>query len=270
MLYAKRNTDPAAFSGIISLWRRVFGDSEDYIRAFYRSFDTRGNVFCAVRQTDGFRITSDLYSVRGDIVGLVNRVPVKLRRGDRIINGYYIYAGCVDSDYRGRGIYRDLMRAAERDTVFTVLIPAEDTLFELYRKMGYTETDGTPFPFVAERSPDLPRIVPFDGDTAFLYKLYRRTRGDMFIKDEAFFSLTVADFAKTGNIYYITDFSGKRCGYIIFSLNKSNIKIYDIYGPPYNYFDIMESDMHTAEKIKYKSMIRGLKKAPALNMFGEY
>lgn len=263
-----RDTD---FTRIISLWQRVFGDSEDYIRAFYRSFDTAGNVFLAVYDAGGIRITSDLNVTDGEVIGLVNRIPLRLILRGTVYEGYYIYAGCVDSSYRGHGVYRDLMREAERDTAFTVLIPANASLFGLYRKLGYTETSGTPFPFEADIS--LLRGIetePFDGDTGYLYRLYLMAAGDRFIKDEPFFSLTVADFAADGHIFYIKDADGKRCGYIIFSEDKNTLKIYDMYCPPYKNFDIMELNKHTAENIRYKSMIRGIAPSPALNMFGEY
>lgn len=268
----KRFAGGIAFARIISLWQRVFGDDEDYIRAFYRSFDTTGNVFCAIYGSGGIRITSDLNVTDGDVIGLVNRIPLRLYLRGTMYEGYYIYAGCVEPSYRGRGVYRDLMREAERDTAFTVLIPADASLFGLYRKLGYTETSGTPFPFETDTSP-LRGIEtePFDGDTGLLYRLYLTADGDRFIKDESFFSLTVADFAADGHIFYIKDADGERCGYIIFSKNKNTLKIYDMYCPPYKIFDIIVLNKRTAENIRYKSMIHGaIGDAPALNMFGEY
>jgi ribosomal protein S18 acetylase RimI-like enzyme len=261
-----------AFARIISLWQRVFGDDEDYIRAFYRSFNTSGNVFYAVSGSDGIRIGSSLYVPCGDVIGLVNRIPLRLYQNGTVYKGYYIYAGCVDPSYRGSGIYRNLMREAERDTAFTVLIPANEPLFGLYRKLGYTETSGTPFPFETDTSMlNGIETEPFDGDKGLLYRLYLSAAGNRFIKDESFFSLTVSDFAADGHIFYIKDADNTRCGYIIFSENKNTLKIYDMYCPPFNNFDIMELNKQTEENIRYKSMIRGnIKNAPALNMFGEY
>lgn len=263
--------DKTVFIKIISLWQKVFGDEEEYIRAFYRSFDTAGNIFYAVYGEDRIRITSDLTMIDGEVIGLVNRVPLRLCRNNKIYEGYYIYAGCVDPAYRGYGVYRDIMREAERDTLFTVLIPANEPLFAMYRKLGYTETSGTPFPFEADSS--LLRNLktePFDGDTDLLYRLYMKAEGDRFIKDKPFFSLTVSDFAAEGLVFYIKDTHGLRCGFIICSANKNTIKIYDMCCLPHKNLDIIESNISSAENIRYKSMIRGITEAPGLNMFGEY
>ncbi|MHB1151039.1 MAG: GNAT family N-acetyltransferase [Eubacteriales bacterium] len=263
--------DKTVFQRILSLWQTVFGDEEEYIRAFYRSFDTDGNVFYAVYGRDGIQITSDLSMKDGAVIGLVNRVPLKLCLNHKIVEGYYIYAGCVDPAYRGYGIYRDIMREAERDTLFTVLIPANEPLFDMYRKLGYTETSGTPFPFEADRS-QLRSIdtEPFDGDTDLLYRFYLKAEGDRFIKEKPFFLLTVSDFAAEGQLFYIKDTHGQRCGFIIYSANKNTIKIYDMCCLPHKKFDIMESNIASAGKIRCKSMIRGITEAPGLNMFGEY
>lgn len=255
---------------IITLWQNVFGDNEEYIRSFYRSFDTAGNVIGAFKKTNGTLITSDI-NTEGEMIGLVNRVPVKLLIDRKTINGHYIYAGCVHPSYRGQGIYGELMREAEKNTIFTALIPANDLLFGMYRKMGYTETAGTPFPYTIDRM-RLGRFEtePYDGNVESLYEFYLFDRSDRFIQDFPFFLFTLSGFIADGYIYYLKDKNGKRCGYIVYSENNKTIKVYDIYCPPYKYFDIMESDMSAAENIKYKGMIRPIAGAPALNMFGEY
>ncbi|MDD4773017.1 MAG: GNAT family N-acetyltransferase [Eubacteriales bacterium] len=258
---------------IAALWKRVFGDPDEYIHAFYRSFDNRGNVFCAAERPDGIHITSGPPPEDGEIVGLVNRVPLRLILGDKIYQGYYIYAGCVDPSRRGRGIYRDLMQAAERNTPFTVLIPADKDLFDMYRRLGYTETQDTPFPFdtAKERLGDI-NTGPFDGDYDELYRLYLMAQGDRFIKDKGFFVFTVSEFAARGKIFYITDTHGSRRGYMIYSENpgevKNSIKVYDICCPCFKVSDII--DLNKTEIVTPKSMIRGIAESPALNMFGEY
>ena len=260
-----------AYRGIADLWQRVFGDEEETVSSFYRSFDLSGNVFTAVKNSGGIVLTSDLRPDGGKIVGLVNRVPLKLRTGGKTIAGGYIYAGCVDPDYRGRGIYGGLMRQAEKDMAFTVLIPADEPLFGMYLKLGYVKTAGTPFPHETEgkRLEDI-RTEPFDGDYDLLYRFYLSGGGDRFIKSRPFFAFTLADFAGQGSIFYITDRQGERTGYIVRSEIKNTVKIYELFCLPGESCDIINADIIKTGKYKVKSMVRGITEAPGLHIFGEY
>ncbi len=259
-----------AYRGIADLWRRVFGDDEETIASFYGSFDLSGNVFTAVLNGRGVSLTSGLQPDGGKIIGLVNRVPLELRTGGKTVAGGYIYAGCVDPDHRGHGIYAGLMREAEKDMPFTVLIPADEPLFGMYRKLGYAKTAGTPFPHETdgERLRDI-RTEPFDGDYGLLYRFYLSGGGDRFIKSRPFFEFTLADFAGQGNIFYITDQNGERTGYIVRSEIKNTVKIYELFCLPGESCDIIHADILKTGKYRVKSMVRGITEVPGLNLFGE-
>ena len=190
---------------IIPLWQKVFGDSEDFIRSFY---ELNVDVFTAY---DGNKL-----------IGSVNRVSITYNG----IFGGYIYAACVDENYRGRGIFKRLLAEAERDMPFMMLIPANEELFGMYRKLCYDRTTYTTFPFECE----MIEGEPFDGNYKRLYTAYTTLAENEFIKPFDFFKLAVSDF----EIQY---YNG---GFIIYrKTGKNTIKIYEMYCKNCYFCDIM-------------------------------
>ena len=104
----------------LALWRECFGDDESTVKAFYAIPDIRGLSF-----------VSD-----GQVVGMADIVPV-LAGG---LRGGYLYAIGVKKEYRGRGICRTFLEAAENMGYdFLCLIPGDDELAKTYRRYGYTQ-----------------------------------------------------------------------------------------------------------------------------------
>lgn len=229
----------------VKLWMQIFGDSESYIRSFYNSFDTVGNVFT---EYDG-----------NILCGMVNRVPIKYGRH----NGGYIYAACTHPDYRGKGIFRKLLSQAESDMPFIMLIPAEPNLYEMYRKLGYNKTAYTIYPCEINTVHNFTK--PFDGDFAKLYSLYLQNLGDNeFIKSYDIFVLSVSEYVQNGRVYYneTTD------GFMIYETKGKNIiKIYDIYCKNNMLCDTIDEHESGVYKILDKSVI--IPKKMKVNMFME-
>ncbi len=106
----------------LALWQACFGDSPEAAAHFYRLEGLRCFSFLSAQKT----------------VGMAHILPV--RAGECC--GGYLYAVGVARAHRGRGIFRALMRAAERYAVrsgydFLCLIPASEALDETYRRYGY-------------------------------------------------------------------------------------------------------------------------------------
>lgn len=189
----------------IQLWIDIFGDGEDFIRRFYAIPDVK-----VYTQYDG-----------DTLCGMVNRVPITY--GNH--TGGYIYAACTRPEYRGHGIFRQLLKEAESDMQFMMLIPAEKDLYEMYRKLGYDNTAYSKFPFTTDTVSGF--TIPFDGDYNRLYGIYVQNSGkNEFIKPFGMFQLALREFAEKNMIYYncSTD------GFIIYETKGKNIfKIYDLY-----------------------------------------
>jgi hypothetical protein len=205
-------SDKFILTDAVNLWIDVFGDDESFITAFYRSFPTRGNIFTAY---DGDKLC-----------GIVNRVPINYGG----ITGAYIYAAATDVHFRGRGIFRTLLTAAEKDMPFIMLIPAEKNLFAMYRKLGYNNTAHNIFPLEAEIK-SYRGLDKFDGDWAKLYDIYLKClTDDEFIKPFGIFKLAFDGFCERGMIYY----NAPHNGFIIFDIQsfhlneKNTIKIYEM------------------------------------------
>lgn len=111
--YRSENLEP-----LISLWCECFGDTPDVPREFY------GTVRCDV-------LTA---TENEKVVGMANLLPVKTDNA----NGVYLYAVCVAKEYRGCGIFRTLLKYAEKSADFICLIPENDEVADTYLRHGYT------------------------------------------------------------------------------------------------------------------------------------
>ena len=109
--------------GIKSLWRETFGDSYEYVEAFYSFFPMCENALVVL---DGDKV-----------VGMVNSLDCSAGYDDKIFHGRYIYALAVKVDYRKRGIAKRLLAAGEGGE-FTMLVPETPSLFEMYAHLGYS------------------------------------------------------------------------------------------------------------------------------------
>ena len=261
-------------NGVIALWSRIFGDNEEFIREFYDGFDTCGNVFGAYRENDGeIRCTSSATGCENEnIIGLINRIPMTVRTGGNTYEGKYIFAGCVDPDYRRRGLYRILTERANAAAAFTALIPSEPWLFDLYRRLGYRPMTGTPYPAtLPEGVTEHLRLEPYDGNFEQLYGLY--TAGDerAFV-ERYFYKLFNREFINGGCVYYIHNYRGERIGYIIYEKTDENcIKIYDMYCPLGLCDGIISIETALSDQKHEKGLMFGLDGifGPPLNMLGE-
>ncbi len=110
-------------SSLVDIWKKCFGDSEEYIRSFIEKgiAERYAVAICDSRP-----------------VGMTALVPCFCGG----IKCYYVYALCVLPEYRRQGIARDIL-----DLAFTcvkeewggglILHPAEKSLFEYYCKAGF-------------------------------------------------------------------------------------------------------------------------------------
>ena len=115
--------------------------------------------------------------------------------------GAYIYGVVIDEKYRGRGYFRKLLDEAKRFYAskgydFLITVPADKDLFEMYKKLGFSEIlQGAISILGKEREilvPENKEFYPFDGDFERLYSLHKKN--DILIKERGFFEKSVSDF----------------------------------------------------------------------------
>lgn len=104
---------------IADLWETVFCDTRREINLYLDRF-----LNCII-----------VCEQDGQIIGMLSLLPITC--GD--IQVKYIYAVAVHPSYRLRGIASALLEEAEKEERFLVLVPAEKSLFEFYRKRGFSE-----------------------------------------------------------------------------------------------------------------------------------
>ena len=117
---------PAAgdYSGLLSLWKEAFGDTDEYIKIFFETAFSKNRCRCV---TDNGRVVAALYWFDCSHLGKKTA---------------YIYAVATASSHRGKGICNTLMK--DTHTLLeglgytgAILVPGSKSLFDFYEKMGY-------------------------------------------------------------------------------------------------------------------------------------
>lgn len=112
---------------LTKLWSKCFGDDPKEINGFWFAAFDRIQVYTA---WDGKMLTAMACVIPTQFVD---------EEGESHSCGY-VYAVCTDPGYRGRGICKHLMDYIHQSCRFayTALVPAEESLFAFYEKLGYT------------------------------------------------------------------------------------------------------------------------------------
>lgn len=116
--------NPSDRPDTIDLWSRVFGDSHEAVRDFYRAFP---NCLTYVARAE-IPVAAVVHVMERELVP----------RG----RAAYVYAVATDPAFRGRGLCRSLMAYAEEDLKrrgfdCCVLRPGSESLFRFYAELGY-------------------------------------------------------------------------------------------------------------------------------------
>ncbi len=111
---------------LTKLWEKCFGDDPKEISGFWSATFDQIQVYTA---REGSILTAMTCVIPTQFVD---------EEGESHSCGY-IYAVCTDPQYRGRGICKGLMEYIHKNCGFayTALVPAEESLFSFYEKMGY-------------------------------------------------------------------------------------------------------------------------------------
>ncbi len=117
-------------SSLVSLWEKVFGDDEEYIKLFFRKAYFNSDIFAV---TVGDDIVSALYLLKAEI-----------KSDGETYKGRYLYAAATLPECRGKGYMAQLIREAldfanGEKLDFIALVPATDSLYGYYERFGFTE-----------------------------------------------------------------------------------------------------------------------------------
>lgn len=112
------------------LWRKTFGDSEDFIRLYFdKIYQSEYNV---------------VSQIGGRVVGALQTLPFNMLIHGNVVKTAYISGVSVDEEYRRQNIGTSLMQQAHdmlyyENVVFATLIPAEPWLYDWYASYGYAQ-----------------------------------------------------------------------------------------------------------------------------------
>lgn len=128
-MYVLRRAEPGEEAAVAGLWKKVYGDDEAFLEAFYRCCLPFDRLWVAEEE-----------GVPGTILS-APRVTVRLPDG-RELRGGYLYALASEPSVRGQGLGRALMEYGasclkEEGADCALLVPAEPSLFRYFDTMGY-------------------------------------------------------------------------------------------------------------------------------------
>ena len=110
------------------LWQTAFDDSKESLDYFFKNTVSPLRVLAAFKDN---KPVSALYMLESEIL-------IK----SKIYSAYYIYAVCTHPDFRGQGLMKSLFEelfkvAKSRNIGYLFLVPEEEYLFEIYKKIGF-------------------------------------------------------------------------------------------------------------------------------------
>ena len=108
---------------LLDLWKKVFGDSEEYIRLFFDKAYFDSECFAVIEED---KVISAFYLLKCSI-----------KFNGEVYCGRYLYAAATLPDYRGKGLMSELINEAlkyceSHNLDFIALVPADDGLYDYY------------------------------------------------------------------------------------------------------------------------------------------
>lgn len=123
-------SDKKYITSLIKLWNTVFGDSEEYIKLFFKEAYYDGECFGEIAD--------------GKVISAFYLLKCSVRYAGKTYEGRYLYAAATLPEYRGKGLMARLIgeaitycKAAGLD--FIALVPASDSLYDYYGRYGFVD-----------------------------------------------------------------------------------------------------------------------------------
>lgn len=205
------------FPALKKLWADVFGDSPEVIDNFFNKTAKCGNIFCVF--SDGEPVSA-LYAIDATIV--LDGAEYK---------SYYVYAVCTRSDYRGNKLSSEAfsfleMVAKQRGISYLFLVPAEESLFRMYEKLGFSI--GFTCNTKTVYNVDLPEYK--ENASPLLFEDYKNYRGMLknipyaILQEDGFNSF----YKPVGNDINCVAIKNK--GFVIYETENGKVTVHEIFG----------------------------------------
>ena len=121
-----RFADKSDYCNIVKLWKKSFYD-ENFANWYFEKLYSEKETL--------------VYIQDNRIVAMLARIPFEIKDLGEVT---YIYGACTHPDYRNKGIMKKLLLFSEKldieqNKAAIILIPENDSLFEFYKKCGFSE-----------------------------------------------------------------------------------------------------------------------------------
>lgn len=125
--FANKNTAPE----VRSMWKICFEDTDEYMDLYFSRQYRDENTL--------------IYWVDNKAVASLQMIPYSIRFYGEAIPFYYLAGLCTLSEYRNKGYMGKLIRKSfsimrERNIPLSILVPAEEWLFDYYERYGFATT----------------------------------------------------------------------------------------------------------------------------------
>ncbi len=129
-----------------ALWKLCFEDSEEFVEMYFK-LRYKNEVNVAIQSGD-------------EVISALQMLPYPMTFCGEMVQTSYISGACTHPDFRSKGVMRELLSQSFAQMLrngiqFSTLIPAEPSLFDYYKRMGYA----TVFQYSVKEM-TLPEFIP--------------------------------------------------------------------------------------------------------------
>lgn len=228
------------------LWQLCFGDTDAFLSSYFSEVYRDDSTL--IGYTEGVATTHLQY------------LPVELSSGGERLPVSYVVAVCTHPDYAGRGLMKEMLKEAlrlarERGDVASLLLPAEDWLFDYYAKaVGYA-----PIP-VAVTTTSLEAVLSesdpeCEGATLveYLTAVERTNKAPQLLHSPALWRVVTEDYP-TSEGYVLREHrtaEGKVNGALFYVEREDEVVVQAIYGSSAVREVLLQELSHSAKKVSY-------------------
>lgn len=218
---------------LMKIWKQCFKDTDDSINYFFlKKFKPNK---CTVCEVDS-KVVASLYML-----------DVYISIEGSVEKAYYLYAAGTLPEYRGRGYMKSLISYANiiqfyRGKKYSILLPANDSLYDYYKILGYKKFFKSGFLELSNlqmknyiRNIDiLNENVDFEKVSLLRYKLCVNNSGSIVWEEQAIkYAFEINNIGKGENIVLSNG------DYAICNLSSNSLNIIEFISTEKNFYNLM-------------------------------
>lgn len=191
-----RNAKIEDIESLKKLWTECFPKDIEYSKFFFEKI---------------FRLEcARVCEVEGEVAAMLHSFPRTVCAGKESLSAKYIYGVGTSKAFRGHGIAGRLLESEAKECDVLLLIPQSESLFEFYKRYGFTHLAHVDMSVVTPSgSTELRRAT--EADIPYLNEVYERELSGFLHteRDEKTWKLLLSEFEFLGGGFYI--FRGGYC-----------------------------------------------------------